>query len=179
LKSIRNTMIIFLVSGFWHGANWTFIVWGAFHALLFIPLLLLGRNHRYRNTVAEGRTFPNPKELLQMSVTFLLTLVGWIIFRAESIGQAVGYLQRICSRSLFSIPKMPGIDLARAGELVASTLCFIFILFATEWRHREREHGLSLHVKNQAMRYIIYIVLLWALLFFPAIEPAAFVYFQF
>ncbi|MDR0348439.1 MAG: MBOAT family protein, partial [Tannerella sp.] len=111
------------------------------------------------------------------SVTFLLTLVGWIIFRAESIGQAVGYLQGICSRSLFSIPEMPGIGITR--PLAASTLCFIFILFATEWWHREREHGLSLHVKNQAMRYIIYIVLLWALLFFPATEPATFVYFQF
>jgi D-alanyl-lipoteichoic acid acyltransferase DltB (MBOAT superfamily) len=177
LTSIRNTLIIFLVSGFWHGANWTFIVWGAFHALLFVPLLLLNKNRRYRNTVAEGRALPNPKELLQMMVTFLLALVGWIIFRAESIGQAVGYLQRMCNRSLFNIPTVSEIGISQ--KLVAITFCFILVLFATEWRHREQEHGLSLRVKNQTIRYLIYMALLLAILFYPASEPAAFVYFQF
>jgi hypothetical protein len=112
-----------------------------------------------------------------MAVTFLLTLVGWIIFRAESIGQAAGYLQGLCSRSLFSIPALS--DIGIYNRPIASIFFFIFILIATEWRHREREHGLSLHIKNQAIRYIIYIALLCALLFFPATEPATFVYFQF
>jgi D-alanyl-lipoteichoic acid acyltransferase DltB (MBOAT superfamily) len=176
-KSIRNTMVIFLVSGFWHGANWTFIVWGAYHALLFIPLLLFGKNRKYRNTVAEGRLFPNFKEVLQMTVTFGLVLIGWIVFRAESIGQAVGYQKRKCNESLLSIPVMPGIGITK--ELAATTFFFIFLLFITEWRHREKAHGLYINVQSQAMRYAIYIALLLAVLFFKAVEPAAFVYFQF
>ena len=65
-------MIIFLVSGFWYGANWTFIAWGAYHAFLFLPLFFLGKNCKYRNTVAEGKLLPSFKEILQMGTTFLL-----------------------------------------------------------------------------------------------------------
>jgi D-alanyl-lipoteichoic acid acyltransferase DltB (MBOAT superfamily) len=162
-KSIRNTIVIFLVSGFWHGANWTFIVWGAYHALLFIPLLLSGRNRRYRDTVAEGRLFPSLKEVLQMTVTFGLVLIGWIVFRAESIGQAAGYLKRMCSESLFSVPVMPGIGITKG--LSVATFFFIFILFITKWRHREKAHGLYINVQSQAVRYAIYISLLLAVLF--------------
>jgi hypothetical protein len=170
-------MVIFLVSGFWHGANWTFIVWGAYHALLFIPLLLFGRNRRYRDTVAEGRLCPNFKEMLQMTVTFGLVLIGWIVFRAESIGQAAGYLKRMCNESLFSIPVMPGIGITR--DLAGTTLFFIVILFVTEWHHREKAHGLYINVQSQSVRYIIYMALLLAVLFFKAVEPGAFIYFQF
>ena len=87
-KSFRNTLVIFLVSGFWHGANWTFVAWGAYHALLFLPLLLLGQNRRYRDSVAENSFLPSVKELTQMGVTFLLVLLGWILFRSEDISQA-------------------------------------------------------------------------------------------
>ncbi|MDR2042122.1 MAG: MBOAT family protein [Tannerella sp.] len=175
-KSIRNTMIIFLVSGFWHGANWTFVVWGAFHALLFIPLLLSGRNGRYRDTVAERRLFPSLKECMQMTLTFGLALAGWIIFRAESIGQAAGYLKRMCDPSLFTVPVMPGVEVTRT---LPSTLFFIAVLFVTEWCHREKAHGLDIKIQSQSLRYIIYLALLLALLLFKATEPATFVYFQF
>lgn len=175
-KSVRNTAVIFLVSGFWHGANWTFIVWGAYHALLFVPLLLLNRNRKYRNTVAERRLFPNFKELLQMMLTFGLVLVGWIVFRAESIGQAAGYLRRMCSESLFSIP-VTGLGITM--ELAVTTLFFIVILFVTEWQHREKAHGLDINIQSQSIRYAIYIALLLVILLFKATEPAAFVYFQF
>ena len=176
-ESVRNTAVIFLLSGFWHGANWTFIVWGAYHALLFVPLLLLNKNRRYRDTVSEGRLFPNIKELLQMTVTFGLVLIGWIVFRAESIGQAAGYLKGMCNKSLFGIPAMPAIGITR--ELAATTFFFVFILFVMEWLHRERAHGLSLRIKNQAMRYIVYIALLLVILLFKATMQSAFVYFQF
>jgi D-alanyl-lipoteichoic acid acyltransferase DltB (MBOAT superfamily) len=176
-KNVRNTMIIFMVSGFWHGANWTFIAWGGYHALLFVPLLLLNRNRRYRNTVAEERVFPYIREVLQMLFTFGLVLIGWIVFRAESIDKAVGYLKKMCSKSLLSIPTMPGIGITRA--LAATTFFFIFILFVTEWCHRERAHGLDIRVQNQFVRSVIYISLLLAILFFQATEPAVFVYFQF
>ena len=91
-KVIRNTFIIFLVSGFWHGANWTFIAWGAYHAILFLPLILTGKNRKYTNQISEGRVLPTFKEAGQMLLTFFLAVIGWIIFRAESIGQAWEYV---------------------------------------------------------------------------------------
>ncbi|MDR0733338.1 MAG: MBOAT family protein [Dysgonamonadaceae bacterium] len=176
-KSLRNTMVIFLVSGFWHGANLTFIVWGIYHALLFIPLLLSGRNRKYRDTAAAGRLFPHFKELLQMTLVFGLTLVGWIVFRAESIGQATGYLKGMCSRSLFTVPVMPGIGITRT--LAATTFFFIFVLFIAEWHHREKAHGLDINLRRQPLRYAVYLAVLLAIFLFKATEPAAFVYFQF
>lgn len=79
-KSVRNTFIIFLVSGFWHGANWTFICWGLFHALLFLPLLLTSSNRKYRGIVAEGKLLPSWKEAIQIGTTFFLVVIGWILF---------------------------------------------------------------------------------------------------
>lgn len=85
---VRNTMIIFLVSGFWHGANWTFIAWGAINAIFFLPLVVLDRHKSMSGTVAEGRWFPNPKELMQMALTFGMACFAWIFFRAQNMDQA-------------------------------------------------------------------------------------------
>jgi D-alanyl-lipoteichoic acid acyltransferase DltB (MBOAT superfamily) len=115
--------------------------------------------------------------MLQMTVTFGLVLIGWIVFRAESIGQAAGYLKRMCSESLFTIPVMPGIGFTR--DLAGTTLFFIIILFVTEWLHREKAHGLHINIQSQSIRYVIYLALLLALFLFKATKPAAFVYFQF
>ena len=71
---IRNTFIIFLVSGFWHGANWTFIAWGALNAIYFLPLLLLNKNRSNMDIVAQGKTFPSLREVIGMAVTFGLTV---------------------------------------------------------------------------------------------------------
>ena len=92
-KAIRNVFIIFLVSGFWHGANWTFIVWGGIHALLFIPLFLRGTNRKNTTSiVAEGKWLPSPRELLQMGWTFSAVTIAWVFFRADNIQQAGQYL---------------------------------------------------------------------------------------
>ena len=89
---IRNTFIIFLVSGFWHGANWTFIIWGALNALYFLPLLLGGKNRNHLEVVAYDKSLPSFKEILQIGVTFGLTVFAWIFFRAENLGHAFGYI---------------------------------------------------------------------------------------
>ncbi len=95
-KAIRNTFIIFLVSGFWHGANWTYIFWGGVHALLFIPLLVAKANRKHlAEDVAAGRVLPSPKEGLQVLFTFLLVTLAWIFFRAENIGAAFGFMAKM------------------------------------------------------------------------------------
>ncbi len=135
-KVIRNTFVIFLVSGFWHGANWTFIVWGAYHALLFLPLILTGKNRKYTNQIAEGRYLPTLKELGQMLLTFILAVFGWIIFRSESIGQAWEVILGIMNRSLFTAPMMV------VG--LKKIVFVILVLLLVEWLNRSKEHGLAI-----------------------------------
>ena len=169
-KIVRNTFVIFLLSGLWHGANWTFIAWGAFHAFLFLPLILLGKNRKYRDTVAEGRLLPSLKELGQMLLTFFLATVGWIIFKADSIGQAWNYLKGICSTSLFSRPDASGVT----GFAVA-----IVIMLLVEWFLRDKEHGFDLSgIKWGVVRYAAYLVVLFLTFAFGG-HAVNFIYFQF
>ena len=82
-KSIRNIFIIFLVSGFWHGANWTFIFWGLFHSILFLPSFIFNTNRKYTTSIiAENTIIPSPKELFQVGSTFILVTIGWVFFRS-------------------------------------------------------------------------------------------------
>ncbi len=166
-KVVRNTFIIFLVSGLWHGANWTFILWGAFHALLFLPLILLGRNRKYTNTVAEGRRLPGIKELGQITLTFILAALGWILFRSQSIGEAIDFFGGIVSGGManISIPKR--------------TVVFVLILLVVEWLQRNREHGLSMEgVRSGVVRYACYLTVL-VLIFMFGVFNETFIYFQF
>ena len=169
-KIVRNTFVIFLLSGLWHGANWTFIAWGAFHAFLFLPLILMGKNRKYRDTVAEGRLLPSLKEFGQMLLTFFLATVGWIIFKADSIGQAWNYLKGICSTSLFSRPDASGVT----GFAVA-----IVIMLLVEWFQRDKEHGFDLSgIKWGVVRYAAYLVVLFLTFAFGG-HAVNFIYFQF
>lgn len=103
---IRNTFIIFIVSGFWHGANWTFLAWGALNALFIMPSIVMKTNRNNLETVAQGKLIPSAKELFQMAVTFALAVFAWIFFRAENIHHAVEYISGIFSKSLFSFPSI-------------------------------------------------------------------------
>lgn len=166
---IRNTFIIFIVSGFWHGANWTFVVWGFLNALYFLPLLLGNRNRRYTGDIAEGSTLPSLREGIQILSTFLLTVLAWVFFRAESIGDALLYLQGIASISLFSVPALLTIRLAG--------LLGLFIV--VEWVHRTKEYGLQLSGKiPKVINWGIYYLIILMILEFGG-EPQEFIYFQF
>ena len=172
-KVIRNTFIIFLVSGFWHGANWTFIVWGAYHALLFLPLILMGKNRKYTNLVAEGRVLPTIKETGQMLLTFILTVMGWIIFRAKSIDAAWGYFNGLFSKSLFSMPWL------KNKETYLVILASILVMLVVEWINRGRQHGLALSPKMPVgLRYLVYVLLTVVIIRFSG-TPSAFIYFAF
>ena len=98
---VRNTFIIFLVSGFWHGANWTFVIWGALNAIYFLPLLLLNKNRQNIGVIAGDRFVPSSKELFQMILTFVLTVFSWIFFRANNVSHAINYIKGIFNKSLF------------------------------------------------------------------------------
>ncbi len=172
-KIIRNTFVIFLVSGLWHGANWTFIAWGAYHALLFLPLILLGKNRKYRDTVAEGRLLPSFKEAEQMLVTFLLITFGWILFRSDTIGQAWDYMTHIFNISLFTKPML----LTRAYYI---PICIsIIALVLAEWFQRDKSFALDLSLISQPrIRYIVYILLILSVFWYGG-QAETFLYFQF
>ena len=149
-KIVRNTFIIFLVSGFWHGANWTFILWGLFHAILFLPLILMGKNRRYTDTLASGRYFPSGKEFIQIACTFILATIGWIIFRAENISQVFLYFKTMFNGSLLAIPQ------------ISINFIYIIILIVVEWLTRERKFEFDINIKSKALRHIIYYAIMLA-----------------
>ena len=173
-KIIRNTFVILLLSGFWHGANWTFVAWGAYHALLFLPLILLGRNRRYRDTVAEGRRLPSLKECAQMLLTFLLATIGWIIFRSENIASAWHYIASIPNATLFAKPWYP------TPIHYLHLFAFIIFMLAAEWLHRNQGSPLQFpRIRPRAIRFTLYLVILVAIVLFNPGTGNQFIYFQF
>ncbi len=167
-KVIRNTLVIFLVSGLWHGANWTFVAWGAYHAILFLPLIVLGKNRKYTNIIAEERALPSLKEFGQMLLTFLLAMIGWVLFRSETIGQAWDFLCGMFSKSLFAMPSIP-----------VKTLLFVLIMLVVEWIQRKKEHGFVMDgVKSGVVRYACYLAVLVVIFVFGVFNES-FIYFQF
>jgi alginate O-acetyltransferase complex protein AlgI len=171
-KQVRNVFVIFLVSGFWHGANWTFIVWGALNAIYFLPMLLSNKNRNHLDVVAQNDFLPNAREVLQMSGTFLLTILAWIFFRAENVGHAIHYLVGIFD---IGSPGMSIKDPARSNFLLVLILVFMLI----EWFGRRNQHALEIKVKKKFWAYALYLAVGVAILFLGNFNETEFIYFAF
>lgn len=174
---IRNTFIIFIVSGFWHGANWTFIVWGALNALYFLPLLLSNNNRKNIEIVAKGKLLPSAYEFFAIVKTFLLTVFAWIFFRAENVGHAWQYIKGIFSSSLFTVPEFDNYTFFKVGITSISLVFFLMI----EWMGRENEYaieGLRVKLNSQVYRWSFYVIL-WSVIFIFSSNEQEFIYFQF
>jgi D-alanyl-lipoteichoic acid acyltransferase DltB (MBOAT superfamily) len=171
---VRNIFIIFIVSGFWHGANWTFIVWGALNAVYFLPLMLTGKNRINTDSIAKGKFLPNIKESLQVASTFFLIVLAWIIFRAETLSDAIGYLSVIFSLSLFSIPSILPIDF----------IVIVIVFMIIEWFSREKQHPFDFSINTNKiwtpiLRICSVCILIWSIILWGAFENKEFIYFQF
>jgi alginate O-acetyltransferase complex protein AlgI len=171
---VRNTFAIFLVSGFWHGANWTFILWGALNAIYFLPLLLTNNNRKNLGVVAEGKSLPSFRELFAMLTTFMLTVFTWIFFRAENISHAFSYVRGIFSESFFSIPGFSG----RTDALITLFLISVFVL--VEWIGRKDKFAIeSILLKiKKPFRWFLYFLIVILIAKFET-DGAQFIYFQF
>jgi len=178
--AMRNIFIIFIVSGLWHGANWTFIFWGALNAAFYLPLLLTKRNRKHTaDTVAAGKYLPNIKETLQMAITFLLTVFAWIFFRADSLGMAFDYISIIFSLKFFELPIQDFWSMNTGNHLIY--LFFLLIGFIlVEWIQREKNHGLELNPQTmpKAIRWSFYYVVLIFCFIMNGVQQE-FIYFQF
>ena len=171
---VRNTFIIFLVSGFWHGANWTFLVWGFLNALYIMPSIIFNTHRDNLNIVAQGKVFPTIKEFLSIVLTFSLTVFAWIFFRSNNLEQAVHYISRIFSASLFSVPVF------KMMILSIPVLILVVLFLLVEWIGREQQYAIAKLFSNKPWFFRIgfyYLILLIIFLFAGANQQ--FIYFQF
>ena len=170
LSKIRNIFIIFIVSGFWHGANWTFVIWGALNAIYFLPLLLREKNRGNMGIVASESSLPSFKELRQILFTFSLSVFAWIFFRSDSIGDSLCFLNGLLTRSFFSMPII----------FPKRVIAFIGVLVIVEWWGRREEFAIDmLHRRMKPFaRWIFYYCLLFSILWLGG-EEQEFIYFQF
>jgi D-alanyl-lipoteichoic acid acyltransferase DltB (MBOAT superfamily) len=167
---VRNTFVIFAVSGFWHGANSTFVVWGILNAIYFLPLLLTNSNRTNLEIVAKGRLLPTVREIFQMATTFGLTAFAWIFFRAQNLHDAGIYVSRLFSKRLFSMPEV----------FPKTTLLLLGIFMIIEWMGREQPYALAqAGIRwKKPLRYGMYYAMIFAIFWFGD-EEQQFIYFQF
>ena len=172
LTKVRNTFIIFVVSGFWHGANWTFIIWGLLNAIYIMPSILFKSNRNHLDIVAEGKIFPSIKEVFAMLLTFTLTLFAWIFFRADTVPAAFSYIGGIFNASLFTIPY----------KLNTDFLVIIILFFSLEWIQRSKHHALQFS-QIKGLRYYaiaaLCSIVVWSIFLWGNFGNKAFIYFQF
>lgn len=167
---IRNVFIIFIISGFWHGANWTFIIWGLINAVFFIPLLLLKRNRNNISVIDKKKL--NIRDLINMLLTFSIITLGWIFFRSPNITIAYEYIVKIFTLSTFGTPEI----------FPSVTILFILFLLVTEWNSRSNNHALEkISLKlSFFQRYLIYMFLSYSILLNMKFHDSTeFIYFQF
>jgi D-alanyl-lipoteichoic acid acyltransferase DltB (MBOAT superfamily) len=170
-QKIRNVFIIFLVSGFWHGANWTFIVWGFLNALYFLPVLLSNKNRTHLNIAAQHTLLPSLKEVFKILTTFLLTVLAWVFFRAESVMHAISYIKNIFSKSLVSLPEIRP----------TNVIILISVFLILEWIGRKQQYAIEIFLleKPKVLRWLFYMVTIVTIFIFSSTEKQEFIYFQF
>lgn len=173
LRQLRNVCLVFLLSGLWHGANWTFIGWGLFQLIGFLPFITLSLGKRQRTAiVAERRNLPSLRETVEMLTTFLFFTLGWVLFRSESIHAALCRMQAMCSQSPLSHPFCGW-----------SAFFPALVVIGMEWVMRQQRHALdfpqgSLIARYRALRWAIYYTLIFSILYFGGAQ-VQFIYFQF
>ena len=166
-KSIRNIFIIFLVSGFWHGANWTFIFWGLFHSILFLPTFMFNKNRNYTSSIIAANTLlPSLKEFINVVTTFLLVTIGWVFFRSESIGDSFSYLTSMISNINIVTHLSPKISF------------YILVLVLVDWTQRFDERNLFVTFPKLIFKIFVIICVFLILINFKK-ESQQFIYFDF
>ena len=169
-KRIFNTFTIFIVSGLWHGANWTFVFWGALNALYIMPSIILKTNRNNLEIVAQNKLFPSLNDFFQILTTFMLSVFAWIFFRSENISQAFSYISSIFSSSTFSPP-----------EIFPKTIIMLIVIFTLmEWFGRTEKYAIAgvVNIKSRLLRRIIYISISILIFLFQG-KQQEFIYFQF
>lgn len=171
LLSVRNVFIIFLVSGFWHGANWTFLIWGGIHALLFIPSFLAGSNRKYKeDLVHHNKPLPSAGDIAQILVTFFFVTLAWIFFRAGTLTQAFHFFGNIIHNRKGKNLAFENVDII--GYIIAFSAFFIVSLY---WLYKKNHLIQSTWGKQFTVSFILLILIT----LFGQFSKQSFIYFQF
>lgn len=172
--TIANLCIVFLLSALWHGANWTFIIWGLIHVVMFIVLVLTKTNRKYLNDISLKNYDNSVLTIIRILTTFFSVTLAWVFFRSENVIGAIDYLRIIFSSSFFEVPKIP------FAASVPALCIFITVLFLLEWRARRDEHALEKLGLNwkPVYRWCIYYALIVVIFYFRGTQQQ-FIYFQF
>jgi alginate O-acetyltransferase complex protein AlgI len=166
-RRFRTILITFTVSGLWHGANWTFLVWGFLNGLFFTPLVF-GKAPEHESRIAgEGRIFPSLREFAAMAVTFLMVVLAWIVFRANSLTHAIEYFAGMFSHPWLAAPTNPGWLAAGLSLLVL------------EWFTRHKTYALDVSGLPLVLRWGIYHAVILAIVLFGYVGVSGFIYVQF
>jgi hypothetical protein len=175
---IRNIFIIFFISGFWHGANWTFIVWGGLNALFFLPLLFFDINRNHLEVVAKGKLFPSLKDVIFILFTFFITVIAWVFFRAENIGHAFEYLTKMFDSSILTMPELPDFNGKRRAHPIWYLLIFFILI---EWIGREDEYAIEKLGLSwiRLIRWSFYAFIIFIIGMYMQTSEMPFIYFQF
>ncbi len=172
---LRNIFIIFILSGCWHGANWTYVVWGLLHALFFVPLLIFGKNRQHLDVVSFEKKLPSFKEVVSMMSTFIIVMLLWIFFRSDSLSTAMAILDKIFSFTLFTIPVF------EQDGLALSTLILILFFTLVEWSGRTHAFAIeyTFSTASRSIRWTFYGFLIALIGLFMQTNGSPFIYFQF
>lgn len=172
---IRNVFVVYLLSGLWHGADWSFVLWGAMLAVFCLPTMLSGKKKRFSDTVSQSKLLPSFSEAMSMLLTFLLFTFAFIFFRADNIGAACGYIANIWSPDILSVPRFRGATNVSA----IFSLAFIAFMLVVEWLSREGQYGLDFKDKSNRSGHMILYTIVFALIYCFGVNAANFIYFQF
>lgn len=180
-NKFKNVLILFTISGFWHGANWTFIFWGLANGLLFAPSMLLNRNRNYLKPISKNKILPSFSELMQIFTTFWLIAFTYIFFRADNIQHSKLYFF-----SLFNNLSLNPLNFTLLNQYSLSiqeifrTLLFVVLMLLIEWINRDKDHGLffSEGSKPTLFRWGTYIILTFIIIWWAG-DQETFIYFQF
>ncbi len=176
---VRNTFIIFLVSGFWHGANWTFIIWGLLNAIYIMPSIIFNRNRTNLETVAKNKLLPSFKEFYSMLITFSLTVFAWIFFRSENIRHAYTYIHKMLGGLKYKYGYLQTFDLI-VNRIHYGIIILVILFISIEWLGREQQYAIARLGEKfyRPVRWAIYYALILIILNFAGSEQQ-FIYFQF
>lgn len=171
---ILAVVINMVVIGIWHGANWTYAVFGLYHGLLFIPLILSGSFGRKKKLKANAYGLPFMSDLIKMIGTFLLVALGLVIFNAPSVSAAFLFLKGLFNSSNLVAFTADGL------RMLVQALFFAAIMFIAEWKQRDKEYALQINTlyPKKIVRYAIYWMLLIAIVLLSG-EEQVFIYMQF
>ena len=178
ILTVRNIFIIFIVSGFWHGANWTYIIWGSLNAFYFLPIFLMKKNRKHLSTTTTNKFIPSFKEFNSMLFTFIITAFAWIFFRSKTLTDAFEYIKGIFNKNNFF-----KIQTAKTYELdIRPLIIYLTFFIIVDWYYRNEEIVFTNHNLTKStiiFKYIIYIFTIISIIFSIKNQASNFIYFQF